>query len=79
MDIGFRARQAHSISIRALDLDIALAEDEQLRVEISAKFRRDRLELEAREAGLDADAWWTDEAGDFAVALMTRERRRACP
>jgi L-histidine Nalpha-methyltransferase len=76
MDIGFRARQAHSISIRALDLDIALAEGEQLRIEVSTKFRRDRLELEARDAGLDVDAWWTDEAGDFAVALMARERRR---
>jgi L-histidine Nalpha-methyltransferase len=79
VDIGFRARRAHTVSIRALDLDIALAENEQLRVEVSTKFRRDRLEAEARDAGLGVEAWWTDEAGDFAVALMTRERRRACP
>ncbi len=79
MDIGFRARETHAVSIRALDLGIAFAEDEQLRVEVSTKFRRDRLELEGRDAGLGIVAWWTDEAGDFAVALMTRERRRACP
>ncbi len=79
MDIGFCARETHTVSIRALDFGIAFAEDEQLRVEVSTKFRRDRLELEAGDAGLGIDAWWTDEAGDFAVALMTREGRHACP
>ncbi len=75
MDIGFRAREAHTVSIRALELEVALVQDEQLRVEVSSKFRRERLELEARDAGLGVDAWWTDEAGDFAVALMTRDER----
>ena len=78
MDIGFRARRTHTVSIRALELDVAFAEGEQLRVEVSSKFRRARLEREARDAGLGVDAWWTDEAGDFAVALMTRERRSTC-
>ena len=77
MDIGFRARQAHTVSIRALELEVAFAEGEQLRVEVSSKFRRERLELEARDAGLGVDAWWTDEAADFAVALMTRDEREA--
>ena len=80
MDIGFRARHAHGVSVRALDLELAFAENEQLRVEVSSKFRRERFELEARDAGLGVDGWWTDEAGDFALALMTRnERRSACP
>jgi L-histidine N-alpha-methyltransferase len=79
LDIGFRARQAHTVSIRALELEVAFAEGEQLRVEVSSKFRRTRLEQEARDAGLDVDAWWTDEAGDFAVALMSRERKSTCP
>ncbi|MFL6067501.1 MAG: L-histidine N(alpha)-methyltransferase [Gaiellaceae bacterium] len=80
MDIGFRARHAHRVSIRALDLELAFAENEQLRVEVSSKFRRERFELEAREAALAVDGWWTDEAGDFALALMTRnERRGSCP
>src|SRR3954454_4681252 len=76
MDIGFRARQAHGVSIRALELELAFAENEQLRVEVSSKFRRERFEPEARDAGLGIDRWWTDEAGDFAVALMTRKERR---
>jgi L-histidine N-alpha-methyltransferase len=68
MDIGFRAREAHTVSIPRLELEVAFEEVEPLRVEISAKFRRERF---AREAGLRLDAWWTDGAGDFAVALLT--------
>jgi L-histidine Nalpha-methyltransferase len=70
MDIGFRARYAHTVSIRGLELDVAFAEDEPLRVEVSSKFHRERFESEARRAGLDVESWWTDRAGDFAVALM---------
>src|SRR3954451_681400 len=80
MDIGFRARWAHTVSFRALDLEITFAENERLRVEVSSKFRRERFELDARDTGLGVDGWWTDEAGDFALALMTRnERRSTCP
>ena len=70
MDIGFRARHAHTVSLRGLELDVAFERDEPLRVEVSAKFRRKRFESEARRAGLDVESWWTDAAGDFAVALM---------
>jgi L-histidine Nalpha-methyltransferase len=79
MDIGFRARHAHGVSIHALELELAFAPNEQLRVEVSSKFRRESFELEARGAGLGVDGWWSDEAGDFALALMTRnERRGSC-
>jgi L-histidine N-alpha-methyltransferase len=72
MDIGFRARQAHTVSIRRLEIDVAFDEDEPLRIEISSKFRREQFELEAGQAGLRVESWWTDGAGDFAVALLTR-------
>jgi L-histidine N-alpha-methyltransferase len=70
MDIGFRARQAHTVSIERLELDVAFDEDEPLRVEISSKFRRDQVELEVGGAGLAVESWWTDRVGDFAVALV---------
>jgi L-histidine N-alpha-methyltransferase len=73
MDIGLRARRAHTVSIRALDLDVMFESGEQLRVEISSKFRRERFGLEARRAGLRVESWWTDRAGDFAVALVLRD------
>jgi L-histidine N-alpha-methyltransferase len=70
MDIGLRARQAHTVSIRRLELDVAFEEGELLRVEISSKFRREQFELEVARAGLGVEFWWNDEAGDFAVALL---------
>jgi L-histidine N-alpha-methyltransferase len=70
MDIGLRARQAHTVSIQRLELDVAFEEGEPLRVEISSKFRRERFELEAARARLRVESWWTDDAGDFAVALV---------
>jgi L-histidine N-alpha-methyltransferase len=73
MDIGFRARQAHTVSIHGLELDVAFEVGEPLRVEISSKFRREQLELEAGQAGLSIESWWTDRAGDFAVALVLRD------
>jgi L-histidine N-alpha-methyltransferase len=70
MDIGLRARQAHTVSIQRLELDVAFEEGEPLRVEISSKFRREQFELEAARAQLRVESWWTDAAGDFAVALL---------
>ena len=76
MDIGLRARRAHTVSIRGLGLDVAFEEGEPLRVEISSKFRRERFELEAGRAGLRVEAWWTDRAGDFAVAFTRVKPKR---
>jgi L-histidine N-alpha-methyltransferase len=73
MDIGLRTREAHTVSIHGLELDVAFEAGEPLRVEISSKFRRERFELEARRAGLRVESWWTDRAGDFAVALVLRD------
>jgi len=70
MDIGLRARQAHTVSIQRLALHVAFEESEPLRVEISSKFRREQFELEAAQAGLRVESWWTDRAGDFAIALV---------
>jgi L-histidine N-alpha-methyltransferase len=73
MDIGLRALAAHSVSVQGLDLEVSFAKDERLRVEISAKFRRGQVEGELRRAGLRAESWSTDPAGDFAVVLARPE------
>jgi L-histidine N-alpha-methyltransferase len=72
MDIGFTARTAHSVTIPELEVVVPFAAGERLRFEISAKFRRERLESELRRAGLQIDAWWTDRNREFAVLLATR-------
>jgi L-histidine N-alpha-methyltransferase len=71
MDIGFRARQAHGVRVEELEVDLALAEDERLRVEVSTKFRRDGIEAELVGAGLRPAGWWTDHACRFALLLAT--------
>jgi L-histidine N-alpha-methyltransferase len=70
MDIGFSAREAHSVSVGGLELELAFGKGEPLRVEVSSKFRREWFEGEAAQAGLRVGHWWTDGAGDFAVALV---------
>ena len=62
--------EAHTVSVHALGLDVAFEAGEPLRVEISSKFRREQVELEASQAGLRVESWWTDRQGDFAVALV---------
>ncbi len=69
MDIGFSARRAHEVEVGALDVSVSFAAGEQLRLEISAKFRRELFERELVAAGLELEDWWTDAAGDFALAL----------
>ena len=70
MDIGFRALAAQTVAVSALERDLHLEAGEWLRIEVSSKFRRERIESELAAAGLRLDAWWTDSSGDFAVAMV---------
>lgn len=71
MDIGFRATDAHSVSIPGLEVELPFQRGEALRFEISAKFRRDGIERELASAGLSLDGWWTDPNGDVALLLAS--------
>ncbi|SHG15657.1 L-histidine Nalpha-methyltransferase [Jatrophihabitans endophyticus] len=69
IEMRLRSRWEQSVRIDALDLDVHLARDEEIRTEISSKFRRERVEAELAVAGLRLTHWWTDPAGDFALSL----------
>ncbi|MFP5373107.1 MAG: L-histidine N(alpha)-methyltransferase [Actinomycetes bacterium] len=69
VEMRLRARRPVEARIADLDLLVDFEEGEELRTEISAKFRRERVAEELGAAGLDLVAWWTDPAGDFAVSL----------
>ena len=60
-----------SSTIARLEMDVHFAAGEELRTEISAKFRPDGVERELAAAGLRLTEWWTDAAGDFALSLST--------
>ena len=63
------SRGDQRVHVRALDLDVAFAAGEEMRTEISSKFRRRRVEDELGAAGFAVHAWWTDAAGDYALTL----------
>lgn len=67
--IEMRLRSVCEQTVRVLDLEVAFARGEELRTEISAKFRRERVDAELAAAGLALQCWWTDPAGDYAVSL----------
>jgi L-histidine N-alpha-methyltransferase len=69
IEMRLRSRRAQTVHVRALGLDVAFAEAEELRTEISAKFRRARVEQELAAAGFDLTEWWTDPGADFALSL----------
>ena len=69
IEMRLRADGAQHVTISSLGLDVDFADGEELRTEISAKFRRAGVERELAAVGLEVDEWWTDPAGDFALSL----------
>lgn len=69
MEMRLRARRALRCRIPALDLDVSFAEGEELRTEVSAKFRREGVERELTAAGFTPRAYWTDQGERFALTL----------
>jgi L-histidine Nalpha-methyltransferase len=69
IEMHLRATRPMTAHLAALDLTVHFATDEEMRTEISAKFRRSRVESELEAAGLTMTSWWTDDAGDFALSL----------
>jgi L-histidine N-alpha-methyltransferase len=69
IEMLLRADRAQTVSLRDLDLTVHFGGGEEMRTEISAKFRRAGVERELAAAGLDLAEWWTDPAGDFALSL----------
>ena len=67
IDIRVRSLTDQTITVEALDLKIEFAAGEEMRTEISAKFRLEGIGAELNAAGLDIVEQWTDEAGDFAM------------
>ncbi|MFE9726825.1 L-histidine N(alpha)-methyltransferase [Streptomyces sp. NPDC005794] len=73
IEMRLRARRALTVKVRELDLVVQFEEGEELRTEISAKFREETVRDELAAAGLRLDQWWTDAAGRFALSLATAD------
>lgn len=76
MDLRLRAEVPQRVTVPGADLAFDLAAGEELRVEISTKFRPEGLREELAAAGFTMTRSWTDPDGDFAVTLGRRDGSR---
>ncbi|MEU7933787.1 L-histidine N(alpha)-methyltransferase [Micromonospora echinofusca] len=71
--IEMRLRARRPMRVRVLDLTVAFAEGEELRTEVSAKFRPEGVAAELGAARFAAHDFWTDPDGLFGVTLARAE------
>ncbi|MFD1662971.1 L-histidine N(alpha)-methyltransferase [Streptomyces caeni] len=69
IEMRLRARAAQTVKIPALDLTVDFAAGEELRTEVSTKFRENGIRRELAAASLELTHWWTDAEGRFALSL----------
>jgi L-histidine N-alpha-methyltransferase len=69
IEMRLRARWPMHVTIAEIGLTVDLAAGEEIRTEVSAKFRREGVERELAEAGFALDHWWTDPDGLFGLSL----------
>jgi L-histidine N-alpha-methyltransferase len=74
IEMRLRATRAMTVRVAALDLTIGFAAGEDLRTEVSAKFRREGLADELAATGFAIRRWWTDAAGRFSLSLAEAVR-----
>ncbi|MFL6128712.1 MAG: L-histidine N(alpha)-methyltransferase [Mycobacteriales bacterium] len=73
VEMRLRSMRAQEVSVAELDLVVPFAAGEEMRTEVSAKFRPDRVRAELASAGFTARAGWTDPEGRFLVTLATAD------
>jgi L-histidine N-alpha-methyltransferase len=73
IEMRLRARRAVTVTVRDLNLVVDFDPGEELRTEISAKFRRDRLAGELAAAGFEPGGWWSDADSWFSLSLWRVE------
>ena len=69
IEMRLRSVPAQQARVRDLGLVVRFAAGEEMRTEVSAKFRRAGVEAELAAAGLATRAWWTDAQGQFGLSL----------
>jgi L-histidine N-alpha-methyltransferase len=71
IEMRLRSRRDQTVHVAGLDLEVRFAAGEEMRTEVSAKFRREGVESELATASFALTDWWTDGAGRFALSLST--------
>ena len=69
IEMRLRSASAQSVRVAGLDLTVEFAAGEEMRTEVSAKFREEGVRAELAAAGLAMRSWWTDPDGQFGLSL----------
>jgi len=69
IEMRLRATTAQHVRVSGLGLAVSFAAGEEMRTEVSAKFRREGVAAELAAAGLAMRSWWTDTSGQFGLSL----------
>jgi L-histidine Nalpha-methyltransferase len=72
IEMRLRSTRAQTVRVADLDLAVAFTAGEEMRTEISAKFRPEQVPAELTAAGLEPVHSWTDDNADFALTLARR-------
>jgi L-histidine N-alpha-methyltransferase len=75
MEMRLRSVTDQEVRLPGIGLTIRFTDGEQMRTEISAKFRRTGVERELAAAGFAMRSWWTDPAGQFGLSLSVPSRQ----
>jgi L-histidine N-alpha-methyltransferase len=69
IEMRLRSTADQKVTVGVLDLVVPFGADEEMRTEVSAKFRPDGIRAELAAAGFASRDGWTDGAGRFLVTL----------
>jgi len=69
IEMRLRSLADQTVQLPAIGLTVRFAAGEEMRTEVSAKFRRAGVEAELAAAGLAVRSWWTDSAAQFGLSL----------
>jgi len=72
IEMRLRAQGRQTVNLFDLAMTVRFEDGEEVRTEISAKFRRPGVSAELAAAGFELREWWTDPAGDFGLSLSQR-------
>ena len=71
IEMRLRAATAQTVHVPGIALTGEFAAGEEMRTEVSAKFRREGVTAELAAAGFTLREWWTDQKSRFGLSLST--------
>ena len=69
IEMRLRTAGPQTVHLPAIDLTVSFEDGEEMRTEISAKFRREGVAAELTAAGFRQEHWWTDSQQRFGLSL----------